>query len=62
MASNTQGVLENLTDGYLAEAKQIKGGYFVTDSISNVNNRSVIKGSMCFATDTSKFYKYNGSS
>ena len=62
MASNTQGVLENLTDGYLAEAKQIKGGYFVTDSITNVNNRSVIKGSMCFATDTNKFYRYSGSS
>lgn len=62
MASNTQGVLENLTDGYLAEAKQIKGGYFVTDSITNVNNRSVIEGSMCFATDTNKFYRYSGSS
>ncbi len=61
MAANTQGVLENLTDGYLAESQQIKGGYFVTDNIANINDRSIVSGSMCYNTGDNKFYKYDGS-
>lgn len=60
MASNTQGVLENLTDGYLAESQQIKGGYFVTDDLANINDRSIVTGSMCYNTSNNRFYKYNG--
>lgn len=60
MAANTQGVLENLTDGYLAESQQIKGGYFVTNSLTTINDRSIVTGSMCYNTSDNRFYKYNG--
>lgn len=61
MAANTQGVLENLTDGYLAESQQIKGGYFVTNSLTTINDRSIVTGSMCYNTSDNKFYKRIGS-
>lgn len=60
MAANTQGVLENLTDGYLAESQQIKGGYFVTDSLADINDKSIVTGSMCYNTSNNRFYKYDG--
>lgn len=59
MASNTKVVLENLADGYLAEGIQIRGGYFVADTLptdSNAN-RGVVVGSLCYNKADGKVYQ-----
>ena len=65
MASNTKVVLENTTDGYLAEGTSIRGGYFVIDSLANIATnypRIAVEGSLCYCQSDDKFYVYNGSS
>lgn len=59
MASNTKVVLENLADGYLAEGIQIRGGYFVADTLpTDANtNRGVVLGSLCYNKTDGKIYK-----
>ena len=65
MAINTGQPFCNTTDGYLCEGKDIKGGYFVIDTIANIPAAIAQIGSLCYVTGTSstpinKFYQYNG--
>lgn len=62
MAFNTNVVLENSADGYLAEGKSIKGGYFVIDALANIPAALNVKGAKCYNQADDKVYVYNGSS
>lgn len=59
MAINTGQPFCNTTDGYLCEGKDIKGGYFVVDTIANAPAAITQTGSLCYCTGDSTFYQYN---
>lgn len=59
-AVNTHFTLTNADGGYLCEGKDIKGGYFVIDKITNIPSRIAEKGSLCYCINESKFYQFNG--
>lgn len=57
--------IENHGNGYLIDSKNVKGSYIVTASITERDKlpaATIIKGSLCFCQEDSKFYQYNGSS
>jgi hypothetical protein len=58
---NTGSVIINTTDGVVAEGKDIIGGYFVTDKIENIPDYTKTAGQLCYCTEESKFYMFNGS-
>lgn len=60
MAYNTNVVLENSADGYVAEGKSIKGGYFVIDALANIPPALNVKGAKCYNQADGKTYIYNG--
>lgn len=62
MAFNTNVVLENSADGYVAEGKSIKGGYFVIDALANIPSVLNVRGAKCYNQADNKVYVYNGSS
>ena len=62
MAYNTNVILENSADGYVAEGKSIKGGYFVIDALANIPSVLNVKGAKCYNQADDKVYIYNGSS
>lgn len=55
--------IENQTNQYLLDAKNVKGSFVV---VANINERNelpaatIINGSLCYCTEDSKFYQYNG--
>lgn len=56
--------IENQTNGYLLDAKNVKGGYIVVNSTTERDSlpaATIVNGSLCYCTADSKFYKYNGS-
>ena len=60
MAVNTKMPLTNTADGYLCEGTDIRGGYFVIDKTENIPNTIAKTGSLCYCTDSSKFYQFDG--
>lgn len=53
----------NDTDQYLLDAKNVKGGYIVVNSIAERDSlpaATTVIGSLCYCTADSKFYQYNG--
>ncbi len=57
--------IENQTNGYLLDAKNVKGGYLVvdsTDDLTSLPEATIVEGSLCYCTADSKFYQYNGTS
>jgi hypothetical protein len=55
--------IENQTNGYLLDAKSVKGSYIVTASTTTRNAlpvATIMKGTLCFCQDDGKFYQYNG--
>lgn len=55
--------IENQTNGYLLDAKNIKGGYIVVASIAGRNglpSATIMNGTLCFCQADSKFYQYTG--
>lgn len=61
MAYNTNVVLENTADGYVAEGKSIKGSYFVIDTLANIPNSMKVKGAKVYNQADDSIYIYNGS-
>lgn len=60
MAVNTKMPLTNTADGYLCEGTDIRGCYFVIDKTENIPSTIAKTGSLCFCTDESKFYQFDG--
>lgn len=59
--------IENQTNGYLLDAKNVKGGFVVVSSVEEMNSlpaATIVKGSLCYCTgntnEGAKFYQYNG--
>jgi hypothetical protein len=59
MALNTGQPFCNTTDGFLCEGKDIKGGYFVVDTITNAPSAIAVLGSLCYVSDENMFYRYS---
>jgi len=56
--------IENQTNQYLLDAKNVKGSYVVVNSIKERDElpaATTVTGSLCYCTADSKFYQYNGS-
>ena len=63
MAWNVGTTMENTANGYLTEATNVKGGFFVIDNLANLpNTYQAVAGVLCYCTGNSKFYQYDGSS
>lgn len=55
--------IENQTNGYLLDAKSVKGSYIVTASTTTRDAlpvATIMKGTLCFCQSPGKFYQYNG--
>ena len=56
---------KNDTDGYLLDAKNVKGGYLSIDTLANLQSFSLSTkeaGSFAYVRENSKFYIYDGTS
>lgn len=54
--------LKNVADGYLLDAKSVKGGYGVVAAfadLASLPNATITAGSLYYCTGDSKFYQYN---
>lgn len=63
MANETLNVNVNMTNnrtGYLADAKNIKGGFVVVASTDEIPDACKVAGQLIYNTTDSKFYQYNG--
>jgi hypothetical protein len=63
MALTVNTNIINDTDQYLLDAKNVRGGYIVVDSIdsNSLPAATTVEGSLCYCTTDSKFYQYDGS-
>lgn len=59
---NLMNTAYNGAGGTVISGDAVKGGYFVTDTIANIPSWSNVTGTLCYCTNDSKFYQYNGSS
>lgn len=53
----------NDTDGYLLDAKNVKGGYLIADSLDNLKGlklSTIVEGSLAYVKNENKFYMYDG--
>ena len=65
---NTGAKLENRTEGIIADAVDISGGYFVTASTEitstgaegKIPDYACVEGAICYCTADSKFYQCHG--
>ena len=65
MAITLNTNIKNDTDGYLLDAKNVKGGYLSVDTLANLQSFSLSTkeaGSFAYVRENSKFYIYNGTS
>jgi hypothetical protein len=65
MALTVNTNIVNDTDQYLLDAKNVKGTYVVVTNVTERNalpTATLMKGSLCYCQEDSKFYQYNGSS
>ena len=65
MAITLNTNIKNDTDGYLLDAKNVKGGYLSVDTLANLQSFSLNTkeaGSFAYVRENSKFYIYNGTS
>lgn len=65
MAITLNTNIKNDTDGYLLDAKNVKGGYLSVDTLANLQSFSLNTkeaGSFAYVRENSKFYTYNGTS
>ena len=60
MALDAGNKVINTNTGIVADAKDISGGYFVIDQISNIPTYANQNGALCYVTQNSQFYQYNG--
>ena len=63
MAITLNTNIKNDTDGYLLDAKNVKGGYLSVDTLANLQSFSLSTkeaGSFAYVRENSKFYIYNG--
>ena len=63
MSLNLNFNLTNNLDGYLADAKNIKGTYVVVEypeDLENLPEATIVAGSLAYVTYNSSFYIYNG--
>jgi hypothetical protein len=64
MALTVNTNIVNDTNGYLLDAKNVKGGYIVVANTTERNGlpaATIVNGSLCYCTGDSKTYRYNGS-
>lgn len=52
-------------DNVVVDSRYVKGGYVVVETVSERNSlkgngQNIIKGSLCYVSETNKFYRYNG--
>lgn len=65
MAITLNTNIKNDTNGYLLDAKNVKGGYLSVDTLANLQSFSLgtkEAGSFAYVRENSKFYIYNGTS
>jgi hypothetical protein len=60
-------IVNDTESGYVLDAKNIKGGYFIVGQNPNdiidfniIPSGIKVNGSLCYCTADSKFYQYNG--
>lgn len=53
-------------DNVVVDSRYVKGGYVTVKTederkgLKGDNGENIIKGSLCYVSDTNKFYRYNG--
>lgn len=62
MALDATNEIINSSSGIVVQGTAVAGGYFVTAKIANIPSHAKIKGQLCYCTEDSQFYQYNGSS
>lgn len=63
MAITLNTNIKNDTDGYLLDAKNVKGGYLIADNLDNLKGlklSTIVEGSLAYVKNENKFYMYNG--
>lgn len=60
MALNAQNEIINGKDGIVVEGTAVRGGYFATDTLSDIPSYAQKEGQLCYCNEDNKFYQFKG--